>query len=193
MHILLVISHPDDDAIFAGALQQRLAAHAWSVVCLTAAPGTLRGGELLRWQSELGTPRERLHFLGAVDEPEDYRTGRSSIAPEAVTQGLRALALAPELVVSHNAHGEYGHPHHALVHAAVAQIYPETPRLEFGHGCAAVDWELPCAQKWPSVLRCYASQQRVIEKLRVERETFRWSPATPAHARQSIARRLGWG
>jgi LmbE family N-acetylglucosaminyl deacetylase len=193
MDILLVIGHPDDDAIFAGALQQRLAAHAWSVACLTATPDTPRGGELLRWQAELGTPRERLHFLGAVDAPEDYRSGRSSIAPEAVMKGLRALALAPELVVTHNAHGEYGHPHHALVHAAVAQVYPETPRLEFGYGCDASDWQLPCTEKWPNVVRCYASQQRVIEKFRVELETFCWSSATPPDARRNIARRLGWG
>ena len=192
MDILLVISHPDDDAIFAGALQRRLAAHAWIVVCLTATPGTLRGRELLRWQSELGTRAERVHFLGEVDEPSDYRSGRSSIAPESVTKRLSALALAPGLVVTHNAEGEYGHPHHALVHSAVARVYPATPRLEFGYGRDGVEWEIPCVSKWPSVVRCYPSQQRVIEKLRTESETFCWSASTPPDVRRSVAWRLGW-
>ncbi len=192
MQILLVISHPDDDAIFAGALQRRLAAHAWSVVCLTAAIDSPRGRELLRWQGELGTPLERLHFLAEVDDPDDYRSGRCSIGSAAVTEGLRALALAPELVVTHNAQGEYGHPHHALVHAAVTQVYASAPRLEFGHGCGAVDWEIPCADKWPLALQCYASQQRVIEKLRTASETFCWSQSTPAGVRRSVARELGW-
>ena len=147
MHILLVISHPDDDAIFAGALQQRLAAHAWSVVCLTAAPGTPRGGELLRWQGELGTPRERLHFLGEVDDPEDYRSGRSSIAPEAVMHGpARARAARPSSSSATTRAASTGTRTMRSLHAAVAQIYPETPRLEFGYGCDAVDWELPCAR-----------------------------------------------
>jgi LmbE family N-acetylglucosaminyl deacetylase len=190
MEILLAISHPDDDAIFAGALQRRLAAQAWSVVCMTANPGDLRGLELLRWQGELGTPAERVHFLGQHDDPDDRRSGRCSIALETVTRRLRALALTPALVVTHNAHGEYGHPHHRLLHTAVVKVHPDTPRLEFGYGQGCADLEIPCAQKWEHAVRCYASQARVIEKLRTGCEVFRWSVATSQDVRKRVARSL---
>lgn len=188
MKILLVIAHPDDDAIFAGALQARLRSHTWEIVCITSSGDESRGRELLCWQRHLGTPAGRISFLGEADDPEDRRRGHCSIPLERVVGALGEFARRPRLVVTHNAHGEYDHPHHVLAHRAVTRALSGTPRLEFGYGSEGFDLALPSAGKWPHAVRCYASQRPVIAKFRDEQETFEWSGDAPPAIRRRIAR-----
>ncbi|MGH0028766.1 MAG: PIG-L deacetylase family protein [Myxococcota bacterium] len=175
MRALLLVAHPDDDAIFAGALQRRLSGHTWSVVCLTGGAGAPRGRELLRWQASLGTPARRIHFLGETDDPRDLRDGTCSIPLARVCRRIAGLGLAPDVVVTHNAAGEYGHPHHVLAHRAAARVFPATPRLEFARGATPADLRLRCAGKWPRVAACYRSQWRVVARHWRPSEGFRWA------------------
>src|SRR5688572_14720996 len=43
---------------------------------------------------------------------------------EAWKDAVAALNLQPDLVVTHNAMGEYGHPHHMAVHQIAHELFP---------------------------------------------------------------------
>lgn len=171
---LLVVSHPDDDALFAGQLQSELRGATWTVVSVTFHREHERAAELLGWQASLGTAPANVHFLGQPDDPEDWRQRRSGIDQRQVEHGLVGLSLAPDLVVTHNERGEYGHPHHVLTHRAVVNVYREPPLLVFGMGLSHADIELPCPDK-PRIVRGYfPSQRKVVAKLARTREKFCW-------------------
>jgi LmbE family N-acetylglucosaminyl deacetylase len=129
--ILLVVAHPDDDALFAGELQRRLGMFTWGVVCVTYQADSVRARELVSWQRALGTLPENLHFLGLNDDPSDITSGHSSFSVDEVAARLRELSLSCRLVVTHDVDGEYGHPHHAVTHAAACMVFSDTPRLHF--------------------------------------------------------------
>ena len=174
VEVLLLIAHPDDDAIFAGALQHAFAMFRWGVACVTWNAECPRGAELLAWQSRQGVSRERIAFLDLPDDPEDYRNRRCTIDPREVVARLAGLAWCPRLVVTHNALGEYGHPHHVMVHHVARAAFAGVPRLVFGAGRPGAELAVPCGDKWPAVRAAYPSQAHVIDKFVAEHETFFW-------------------
>jgi LmbE family N-acetylglucosaminyl deacetylase len=179
---LLLVAHPDDDAIFAGELQRRSTHLDWVVVCVTHDAASPRAAEMRAWQATLGTDPARVHFLGHADDPQDWREKRCSLEAAAVAASVQALDIRPDLLVTHNAVGEYGHPHHLLVHRVACELHPEIARLEFGEGTSAGDVVLPCAAKWTAVVDAYASQRSVIATFRREVERFGAVPASAARA-----------
>lgn len=192
MSCLLFVSHPDDDAIFAGALQRKAARHRWTVVCATHDAASPRVDEMRRWQASLGTDPRQLVFLGFPDDPDDRRQGRNSIDERTLATRVRSLGLRPEVVVTHNGRGEYGHPHHQLVHRVAVAVYPAVVRLEFGHGLDDTDWQLPCVGKWDAAADAYPSQRAVIEAFQRDVETFVVAPraAAPALAARLLEPRV---
>jgi N-acetyl-1-D-myo-inositol-2-amino-2-deoxy-alpha-D-glucopyranoside deacetylase len=135
---MTVHAHPDDETISTGGVMARYAAEGVRVVCVTCTGGEhgeivvpemdtpenharlaeLRRGELARALDHLG-PVEH-HFLGYVDSgmmgtPENE-------APESFWQADfdeavdRLLAIVrevqPQVIVSYNDYGGYGHPDH---------------------------------------------------------------------------------
>lgn len=185
---LLAVAHPDDDAIFAGELQRRLLGERWSVVCLTYTADSPRGRELHSWQSSLGTDPARIHFLAQPDHAADWPARRSSINAATAAAALRALDLSPTLIVTHNRRGEYGHPHHILVHELIAAAFPTTPRLCFGMGLSP-DLTLPCLDKLSQLERHYPSQAAAIQRVARPNESFVWEvPPSPNNAHALFAR-----
>jgi len=190
---LLVVSHPDDDALFASQLQARLSIATWSIVCVPREREDERANELLAWQATLGTDPANVHFLGYPDDPEDWRQRRCGIEQSELESDLAGLSLAPDLVVTHNHCGEYGHPHHLATHRAVVRVYSDRPILVFGMGLDAFDLTLPCPDKPRTLRRFFPSQRRAIGKLARTRERFAWyrpasRPAPPLAA--DLARAL---
>jgi LmbE family N-acetylglucosaminyl deacetylase len=173
--VLLVISHPDDDAIFAGQLQMVLGSLEWSVVCVTHERKGCRGAELLAWQQYLGTDSTRIHLLGYPDDPQDLRDSHCSIDPANVGLKLRQLNITPRIVVTHNDVGEYGHPHHIMTHHVVRETYSQCPILFFGHGKKRQDLILAADVKWSAMKAFYKSQAKAIRPFFGNPETFlRW-------------------
>jgi len=170
---LLVISHPDDDAIFAGALQAYLSAARWSVVCATYTADDDRGRELLAWQRAQGTDPSRIHFLGFLDDREDRERQRCSFE-EGLADALTRLRLQPSLIVTHNARGEYEHPHHIATHGAALKSYPDAACLAFGFGVCKADLSLPSPGKRAEVTRYYPSQAASIRRTARSTERFVW-------------------
>lgn len=181
LSVLLVVAHPDDDAIFAGELQRHAGRHRFTVVFATHAANSPRAAEARAWQRSLGTDPARVRFLGFPDDPNDRRQARCSLADDDLAARLRALRLRPSLLVTHNALGEYGHPHHLLVHRVATQVYTNVPRLEFGHGLPRADVTLPCATtKWAAVAAAYPSQAAVVATFSRPTETFVARPRSVA-------------
>jgi N-acetylglucosaminylphosphatidylinositol deacetylase len=121
---LLVIAHPDDEAMFfLPALAALRAARAPThVLCLStgdaAGLGALRRRELLASCAALGVPPERVR---QVDDPALPDGMRAEWDPEAVAgHVLDALREAdPSTVLSFDARGVSGHANHAAAHAGV--------------------------------------------------------------------------
>lgn len=100
MNGLVLVAHPDDELLFAGALMASKPWD-WQTVVLTAGrphPGI-----------SLGFPDE-----WRILHRHEYLAWRDAVA---------ALELAPDVVVSHNLMGEYGHPHHMAVHAIAHDLF----------------------------------------------------------------------
>lgn len=100
---LCIVAHPDDEMLFAGTLINE---GDWELVSLTGGP---------RASQFPGT------CLGFPDEwriihPDEYRQWRHAVSE---------LDLHPDLVVTHNRMGEYGHPHHMSVHWLAHELFPK--------------------------------------------------------------------
>jgi LmbE family N-acetylglucosaminyl deacetylase len=171
---VLVVSHPDDDAIFAAVLQSRIRAVPWSIVCVTHTRDSDRGRELLNWQMSLGTDPAHIHFLGHRDDPEDWRLRRCTLDARIVERDLRALGLEPKLVVTHNHRGEYRHPHHIVTHEVARKVFPTAPILCFGTGLERTDISIPCPEKRHTLRRFFPSQPEAIGRVVRPIETFSW-------------------
>ena len=176
--VLLFVAHPDDDAIFAGALQHRASMYRWHAVSLTYCRDHPRAQEMSGWQRFVSADTSAVSFLGFDDDYEDRRQGRCSIDFDAACRSLEALDQAPDVVVTHGPLGEYGHPHHQLAHRIATACFPNTPMLVF-----APDVCDPCIDlkttadggtwdKWGSIRRAYPSQAHVIQALERPRERF---------------------
>lgn len=104
MNAAVVHAHPDDESLFAGALIESHPEWTWTLVSLTTSP-----------QAPM--------YPGIVLGHDDVWRILTVPEREAWKQSLVALDLAPDVVFTHNALGEYGHPHHMTVHAIVHELY----------------------------------------------------------------------
>lgn len=101
MRALVLHAHPDDELLFAGALMASRPDWEWQTVCLTN-----------------GRPYSGL----SLGFPDEWRIlSRSEYL--AWRDAVKGLGLTPDLVVTHNAMGEYGHPHHMAVHAIAHELF----------------------------------------------------------------------
>lgn len=101
MNAVVLHAHPDDELLFAGALMASTPWN-WQTISLTR-----------------GRPYPGLS-LGFADE---WRILHRS-EYEAWKDAVAALNLKTDLVVTHNAMGEYGHPHHMAVHQIAHELFP---------------------------------------------------------------------
>jgi LmbE family N-acetylglucosaminyl deacetylase len=121
MKALCLVAHPDDCVIFALSYIHHHPELEWTIGYLTYTDTDPRGSELSAfWQRRgIGTV-----FLGFEDWWEDdvqkqFTRWRSEHAAEACWN----LAQDYDLILTHDADGDYGHIHHQLVHDAVARHY----------------------------------------------------------------------
>jgi len=121
--LLLVHAHPDDESLWTGGLIARhvdAGGEADLVMC-TWADGTARHGELTDAVEILGMPRPPI-MLGYADDrrpesaPQAPRLCAASFDEQvrALTQHIRTLQ--PDIVITYDALGIYGHPDHVHAH-----------------------------------------------------------------------------
>jgi LmbE family N-acetylglucosaminyl deacetylase len=138
MRVLAAFAHPDDETILIGGTLAMLAEHGAEVVILSATRG--EGGEVgeppVTTPELLGETREHeLHcaaqalgagevrFLDYPDPPVgedgeglDFTTDRERLVGKVVAEIRHAEA---SVVITHGVNGEYGHPAHISMYAAV--------------------------------------------------------------------------
>lgn len=136
--VLLIIAHPDDETITAAATISLLTGQGIDVriACATRGEGGELGEPPICTRDELPAVREAelrcaaravgvsdVTFLGYVDPligPDDELFA-FEVEFDALTAQISGLVRknAPDLVMTHGADGEYGHPAHILIHRAV--------------------------------------------------------------------------
>ena len=137
MKALVLVAHPDDCVIFASAYMDAHPEHKYSIVYLTCWRWHKRGREMARYWRKRNV---KTKFLGFKDHGRDL--GLNGLHTWSEVEALRVLrraAIGYELILTHNEVGEYGHPHHRIVHKAVKHF--TVPKVYFSLNKS--DLELP--------------------------------------------------
>lgn len=141
---LMVIAHPDDDALFGGVFQKATKWLKWGIVCCCG-QSAVRKKELLEWQQSLGVYSDDIYFLDFYADPNDWLQlqdkgiEQCSIDYKQVARKLGGLNIEAKLCLTHNEVGErsvipQGHPHHKCIHKAVMESHMADKIYVFGWG-----------------------------------------------------------
>ncbi|MBE0452377.1 PIG-L family deacetylase [Roseovarius autotrophicus] len=162
--VLFCTAHQDDEVLFAGGLLAEIAPRADVTVACFFRPAEGRADTMTRTAAMArvcaalgvshvqypfaieGGPRALRRFISLPSEPEELRArprralARHPLFPVLCTTAEGAMRLyTPDIVITHNEAGEYGHREHVLLHhavrAAAARAGVRT-LLTFGEGMA---------------------------------------------------------
>lgn len=127
-HNLLITAHPDDEAIFFGALLRSEPQTRWTH-CLTTIPPVspmIRRQRLAEFHRSCDLLGLEPVFLDLEEQPP-----QQSLDPEAIARALedRFSGCHFDEVYSHGAFGEYGHQHHAAVSLATHEVFGDVRSL----------------------------------------------------------------
>jgi LmbE family N-acetylglucosaminyl deacetylase len=114
MNAIALVAHPDDCVIFASAYMDAHPEYKWTIVYLTCWRLHKRGREMARYWKRRGV---KTHFLGFKDHGRDLGlNGLYTWDKNDAIRALRRATIGYELILTHGEQGEYGHPHHRVVH-----------------------------------------------------------------------------
>lgn len=164
MQFLVAIAHPDDETLLNGTLAKLAAeGHGVTVLCATrgevgeiadaalATPETLgavREGELREAMATLGVDDVRFfHYRdsGMAGTPEnDDPRALVQAEPMEVIMDLVALMqeVYPDVVITWDASGGYGHPDHIRVHETVTEAFASY-KMRSGNAVRLYYWVFP--------------------------------------------------
>lgn len=117
MRALCVVAHPDDCIIFAYAFIYNHPEYQWDIAFVTNDEFSDRGQEIKKFWND----REvNTIFLGFEDNIDDHWTYHTiSFDTVDATNKIHALIKDYDLILTHNANGEYGHIHHVFVNGCL--------------------------------------------------------------------------
>jgi len=104
---LMVVAHPDDEALFGGA--QLIKEGGWKVVCVTNGLNPVRKGE---FHMVMYVTHTRFEIWDYYDE--QYTPLDIHVLAEDLKRVVNERQW--EKIVTHNEDGEYGHLHHKQIH-----------------------------------------------------------------------------
>ena len=127
MRGLVLVAHPDDCVIFASGYMDAHPEYEWTIVYLTCWRFHKRGREMSRYWKKRGI---KTRYLGFKDHGRDLGlNGYYTWPKQEALRVLKRYINGYDLILTHNAEGEYGHPHHRVVHESVQEI--DTPKVYF--------------------------------------------------------------
>lgn len=161
--VLCVHAHPDDEALFTGGILARSAAAGarTAVVTCTWNVGDERVAELRASLNILGAGEPRLlgYTDNALDEGIRFTSAPFDDAVGAVVAHIRQFR--PDILVTYDAFGAYGHPDHIRAHqitvaayeaSSYPQLYPETgDPWQPAHLCFATFPRTAIEAKWETL------------------------------------------
>lgn len=179
---LLVVAHPDDETLFFGGLLASTTKKKtpWLVICVT--DGDADGnGKARAKQFRNATRKLGVTYIAHWDFPDIYE---KRLDIEALATRLQGL-VAPKEVYTHGVLGEYGHPHHQDVCAAVFRAFGDTeiPLWSAAYNC------------WPE-RRIHLSEDEYRLKCEIlsgiyQAETRRFAHFLPATATEGFTQLSG--
>lgn len=113
MKAMAMVAHPDDCVIFAYSYIHNHPEYSWTVCYLTYNPDDARSKEFVDFWSKRGIATK---FLGFKDNWNDTENRPGDINDELARLAIQQALADQDLVLTHNSQGDYGHPHHVLVH-----------------------------------------------------------------------------
>lgn len=119
MKAVCMVAHPDDCVIFAYSLMRHFEHLSWHVVYLTYQITDDRAREFQQFWQRRGVETT---FLGFTDDYRDIQSGCLSFDTNAARNAIHRLLRDADVVVTHDANGDYGHPHHAFVNRCVSLL-----------------------------------------------------------------------
>jgi LmbE family N-acetylglucosaminyl deacetylase len=127
MQAVCVVAHPDDCVIFARPYIDNHPGYSWRIVYLTYHHLDDRAQEMTRYWIQRGVG---VQFLGFTDDYKDQQTQQFNFWDPRAAEGVLQQAVhGADLILTHNADGDYGHIHHRLVHGALCQL--DVPKVYF--------------------------------------------------------------
>jgi LmbE family N-acetylglucosaminyl deacetylase len=115
MRAMAMVAHPDDCVIFAYSYIYNHPQYEWTVCYLTYTDLDNRGKEFREfWQRR----NIKTKFLGFLDQWNSDQNCPGTIEFDPAKLAITQAITDQDLILTHGAEGEYGHPHHVLVHKA---------------------------------------------------------------------------
>lgn len=117
MKAICMVAHPDDCVIFAYSYIHNNPQYDWTICYLTYTAQDRRGQEFVEFWSKRNI---KTKFLGYVDDWHDIENGTISFDEDLAWADIQDAMVGQDLVLTHNAQGDYGHIHHVFVNRATA-------------------------------------------------------------------------
>lgn len=127
MKAVALLAHPDDCIIFARPFIETHKEFSWTLVYLTYTNTDPRAMEISTYWQKLGID---CVFLGFADNYQDLMTKQISFNLVEAAERITSQVQDADLILTHNANGEYGHIHHKFVNAVADTI--NKPKIYFG-------------------------------------------------------------
>ena len=157
---IMIVAHPDDEALFGGA-ELLSYPEEYKVVVLDEYHNDIRRREFLDSMRFIGI-HEYEHWTGSKGKEDYFRE-------KLIYELLRVLRERKYTkIVTHNINGEYGHPRHRACHDVLAHLRPELLWC-FDRGKRISD-EL--IEKKTELLKVYKSQDSVLDWFNWEHESM---------------------